>query len=236
MSNYYDSLNSAVDRASGYGRYGDTTLMHVNPDEVEGLGAFLGRPLTQNPVTGYPEAYWWDDLFSEDWFSQENLPWLGAGAGAVAGLALGGDFKDIAAGFGLGYMGGAGARGILGSGGTPDGEGEQKSNWARITDWIDENPGKSSALGLGALSLFGFGQVEEPKRMKPPRTWEKAYGVSPSWKTPASKRGASKRGASKRGSGLRDRRDRHGRRVSARSSRGIADPYEEERRRNRFYV
>ena len=37
------------------GRMGDTTLVHMNPQEVQGLSS-LGQ-LTYNPVTGLPEAF-----------------------------------------------------------------------------------------------------------------------------------------------------------------------------------
>lgn len=41
-----------------YGRNGDTTLMHINPAELEGLQQLLG-PVTENPDTGMPEAFAW---------------------------------------------------------------------------------------------------------------------------------------------------------------------------------
>ena len=48
---YRDMANEVANR----GRYGDTTLMHVNPAEVQGLASLV--PLTVNPDTGYPEAF-----------------------------------------------------------------------------------------------------------------------------------------------------------------------------------
>lgn len=39
------------------GRNGDSMLMHVNPQEVEGLSALLGAQPTTNPETGLPEAF-----------------------------------------------------------------------------------------------------------------------------------------------------------------------------------
>ena len=44
-----------ADTVASRGRYGDTTLIHVNPIEVEGLASLM--PLTRNPDTGYPEAF-----------------------------------------------------------------------------------------------------------------------------------------------------------------------------------
>jgi hypothetical protein len=45
---------------AAYGRYGDNTMVHMNNDEVAGLASLaksMGRELTTNPVTGYPEAF-----------------------------------------------------------------------------------------------------------------------------------------------------------------------------------
>ena len=42
------------------GRYGDTTLMHMRPDEVQQLTAISranGGDITINPDTGMPEAF-----------------------------------------------------------------------------------------------------------------------------------------------------------------------------------
>tara|TARA_R100001594_G_scaffold50548_2_gene83760 strand:+ start:2370 stop:3080 length:711 start_codon:yes stop_codon:yes gene_type:complete len=45
------------------GRMGDNTLVHMNPQEVEGLAA-LGK-LTYNPVTGLPEAFNFSEVIEE---------------------------------------------------------------------------------------------------------------------------------------------------------------------------
>jgi hypothetical protein len=47
----------AAQSLSQFGRGGDTTLMHVQPKEMAGIATLLGRPLTQNPNTGLPEAF-----------------------------------------------------------------------------------------------------------------------------------------------------------------------------------
>ena len=62
-----------ADQVASRGRYGDTTLMHVNPAEVQGLASLT--QLTINPDTGYPEAF---------------LPLLAPFLGTLAGTALGG--------------------------------------------------------------------------------------------------------------------------------------------------
>ena len=48
-------ISRKADEVASYGRYGDTTLVHMTPSEVSGL-ASLGE-LTINPETGLPEAF-----------------------------------------------------------------------------------------------------------------------------------------------------------------------------------
>tara|TARA_R100001463_G_scaffold100422_8_gene154952 strand:- start:1241 stop:3985 length:2745 start_codon:yes stop_codon:yes gene_type:complete len=66
------SYKNMADEVASRGRYGDTTLMHVNPIEVQGLASLT--PLTVNPDTGYPEAF---------------LPLLAPIAGSLLGTAIG---------------------------------------------------------------------------------------------------------------------------------------------------
>ena len=79
-----------ADQVASRGRYGDTTLMHVNPAEVQGLASLT--QLTINPDTGYPEAF---------------LPLLAPFLGTLAGTALGG--AAGATGLGLTAAGAAGS-------------------------------------------------------------------------------------------------------------------------------
>jgi len=69
--NYNKPYKNMADQVASRGRYGDTTLMHVNPAEVEGLASLT--PLTVNPDTGYPEAF---------------LPFLAPILGSLGGTAL----------------------------------------------------------------------------------------------------------------------------------------------------
>ena len=48
---------SMADVVAGKGRYGDSTLIHVNPREVQGLEQQYPGMITTNPHTGYPEAF-----------------------------------------------------------------------------------------------------------------------------------------------------------------------------------
>ena len=76
------SLMEAAEAVRQQGRFGDSVLMHVNPDEAKALAAGSGGYLTTNPNTGLPEA-----------FLPALLPVLGglggtalATSGALAGL------------------------------------------------------------------------------------------------------------------------------------------------------
>jgi len=92
------------------GRYGDTMLMHVNPQEVAGLASLI--PLTVNPETGQPEAFIGAILGSL--LGGAFLPglaggtWLTAAGGAALGSGLGtwaetGDLEKGIASAVLGY-------------------------------------------------------------------------------------------------------------------------------------
>jgi len=87
------------------GRYGDTELLHVRPDELAGLSS-MGQ-LTVNPETGLPEAFNFRSL----------LPAVGAIAGTVLlgpglGTAFGGSAFGAAAGAGVGAGVGSFAGGL----------------------------------------------------------------------------------------------------------------------------
>lgn len=83
---------------AGLGRYGDSTLVHMQPEEVAGLQALAksqGTTLTINPETGLPEA------FSLGGFFKSLLPvFVGAATGG-AGLPL---YAGIAAGAATGAL------------------------------------------------------------------------------------------------------------------------------------
>jgi len=104
-----DAKKQAQELAS-MGRYGDTMLMHVNPQEVAGLASLI--PLTVNPETGQPEAFIGAILGSL--LGGAFLPglaggtWLTAAGGAALGSGLGtwaetGDLEKGVASAILGY-------------------------------------------------------------------------------------------------------------------------------------
>ena len=55
-----NKIQSQVKNIASRGRYGDTTLVHMNPTEVAGL-AQMGA-MTINPQTGLAEAFGFKDL------------------------------------------------------------------------------------------------------------------------------------------------------------------------------
>jgi len=104
------SLVEAAEAVRQKGRFGDTVLMHVNPEEAKALAHGSGGYLTTNPDTGLPEA-----------FLPALLPILGglggtalATSGALTGLGAAGAFLSAnpflagAIGSGLGKFIGTG--------------------------------------------------------------------------------------------------------------------------------
>lgn len=79
------------------GRFGDTTLVHMSPDEVQGIEQLAGMPTTTNPDTGLPEMFSFRKLLGKT--GRRILPAVGSAAGfimsggnpyaAAAGSALG---------------------------------------------------------------------------------------------------------------------------------------------------
>jgi len=102
-------IKQQTQNVANQGRYGDSMLMHVNPQEVKGLASAL--PLTVNPQTGQPEA-----------FLPFLAPLIGSAlgtslltAGGLAGLSMS---PALAAGLGAGLAtyaesGGSGSKALL---------------------------------------------------------------------------------------------------------------------------
>jgi hypothetical protein len=105
------------------GRYGDTTLMHMRPDEVNQLTAISranGGDITINPDTGMPEAFLGNfisalaptaaGIAAGAFFPPAYAPYLAAGAGGLTAYAQG---KRDPLGIAMGALGGYGG-GTLG--------------------------------------------------------------------------------------------------------------------------
>lgn len=70
-------IASLAKQVANKGRGGDSTLLHIQPEELAGIAALLGDNLTINPETGLPEAFSLKKLLGA----------IGLGA-AAAGLAV----------------------------------------------------------------------------------------------------------------------------------------------------
>jgi hypothetical protein len=79
------------------GRFGDTTLVHMSPDEVQGIEQLAGMPTTTNPDTGLPEMFSFRKMLGKT--GRRILPTLGSAAGFVLS---GGNPYAAAAGSALG--------------------------------------------------------------------------------------------------------------------------------------
>ena len=186
------SLHNLAQHMAGYGRNGDSMLMHVTPDEVHGLQRLAmahGGSLTINPHTGLPEA----NIFSQAWkaikpiaaplagaaltyFSGGALSPLTAGliTGGVGTLATGSLQKGLMAG--LGAYGGASLTGGLmdfGSAST-----DAASQAAAKNAYASVIPGAGGALpDVNALEAARFaaeqGAAAGPASMTP---YEKLTG------------------------------------------------------------
>ena len=90
-------MNRTAQGIASKGRFGDTTLVHMSPDEVQGIEQLAGMPTTTNPDTGLPEMFSFRKLLGKT--GRRILPAVGSAAGfimsggnpyaAAAGSALG---------------------------------------------------------------------------------------------------------------------------------------------------
>jgi len=125
---------------SAKGRYGDTELLHVRPDELAGL-ASVGQ-LTINPDTGLPEAFSFKSL----------LPTIGAIAGAALAPFTGG----ASLGLTTGLMAGGGA--FLG--GLAAGQGVGQAALGGLVSGVTAGFMAGAPTGIDAVGGAGAGFSE----------------------------------------------------------------------------
>ena len=128
-------LSDEAQEIASKGRYGDTMLMHVTPDEVRGLSSARGG-VTINPDTGLPEAFPWLPIA------------IGAGIGGIGSAVTGGDPLKGAA---FGALGGAMPAALGGLAGVAGGGVLSAWNWLGP---IGQGMLAGGAMG-GIRSLFG---------------------------------------------------------------------------------
>ena len=156
------------------GRYGDTTLMHMRPDEVQQLTAISranGGDITINPKTGMPEAFL-GDFFSAlaptaagiaagAFFPPAYAPYLAAGAGGLTAYAQGKrDPLGIAMGALGGYGGGNIGQGLVAQGApaVPAGSAESSFMPTDTAQGINMSTGQvvgGNAVTPGATTVAG---------------------------------------------------------------------------------
>ena len=169
MQNAYP-LGAEAQDMQGYGRNGDTMLMHVSPEEVSGLQALAqanGTSLTINPHTGMPEAFSLKKL----------LPTIAGIAGSFIGIppmitaALVGGAMGVASGSlkkglmaGLQAYGGASLGSALGAGagtgisaGGGTGVGAAEGLATNVPVALNAAPGAVSGLVPTATSMGNIG-------------------------------------------------------------------------------
>jgi hypothetical protein len=165
------SLELAAQHLASRGRKGDTSLVHMAPQEVAGLQALAkahGGSLTLNPDTGLPEANFLRNLLPTligaglSVASGGTLtPLMAAGiTGAGYGVATGSLQKGLMAG--LGAYGGAGlaggltaAAGTVGAGAGAAGASEMAATQAGLQQNALTSAGlpSSAAAGTGSMSF-----------------------------------------------------------------------------------
>ena len=169
-------LSPVADELASRGRYGDSMLLHVRPDELQGL-ASLGT-LTINPDTGLPEAFSFKSL----------LPAVGAIAGSVLlgpvfggivgpafGVGIGAGLGSFAGGLAAGQGVGQAALGGLMSGATA-------GFMQGLAPTGTPVPGGGEATaGLPSTAGTEFGSIGAGVPLAPPTTAASAGMVDPSF-------------------------------------------------------
>lgn len=166
---------------AAYGRYGDSTLVHMTPGEVAGLQALAkanGTSLTINPHTGLPEAFNLKSLLPTI-AGVALAPFVGP---LAAGLIVGGA-HGVATGFenplqsltaGLGAYGGAGIGGALSSAGTAAAAAPQASTamsyapMEAAANMTMMPPAMQPPVDTAASSFFGGNQLANVANLPPP--------------------------------------------------------------------
>ena len=207
------NTSAVAQNLASRGRNGDTTLVHMTPDEVQGLQALAmaqGGSLTINPETGLPEASFLSDTFKAiaptligaglTYFSGGAInPYMAAG---IVGVGEGVRKDDIGAGLmaGLGAYGGAGmVKGLAGMGAAQVGQvptaGVDTKALSELGGGMVSNTataGGTNALGIaqGGVdpSLMGgniVGSASTPGAGTTGSLFNSNYGAAPTSVTPA---------------------------------------------------
>ena len=164
------TVNQAQGIAS-LGRGGDSTLVHMQPQEVAGLQQMAqanGTSLTTNPMTGYPEAFRLGNMFraalpiAAGYFMGPAGAQMGMGASIGAGAATGAGIaavsgEDVLAG---GLSGGLGGYSGFGMSGAFTGVGDAMSATGAATSDMGKQVAAEAAYG-GSLGGMQTGMANQ---------------------------------------------------------------------------
>lgn len=101
-------LRGLANKVADKGRYGDTELVHMNPEEIAVLEEMTGQKMTVNPDTGQPEAFSLWKLLAGIGLAAAAIPTGGLSLIGAAGLA---------GGLGAGLTGALGSLALTGGAG-----------------------------------------------------------------------------------------------------------------------
>ena len=189
------------------GRYGDSMLVHMAPEEVAGLASLTRNGVTINPDTGLPEMFSLRNILPTIIGIGANLiPGVAPlGAAAISGLATGllseGTTSEkigrgLLAGVGSwgmgkigGMLGGAGAKAAGGLPGIPPEFGAQLlTPTGDIVPWQQLPPQAHKLLGQAGISSANYMQAMDPIKasLVPPSPDLRLFGTgAPSYDIPA---------------------------------------------------
>ena len=109
-------MQQGIEQIAAQGQGNDSMLMHVTPGEVAGLDAIAasrGMPPQRNPVTGLPQAGWFETLapMAVSMIPGVGLPTAAALSGGLAYARTGSLEQGLLAGLGT-YAGGKAMQGL----------------------------------------------------------------------------------------------------------------------------
>jgi len=164
-------MNQTAQNLASQGRYGDTTLVHMSPQEVRGLQTLArnnGTTMTINPHTGLPEAFSLGRLLpmlAGFALGPAGLGMSAMKAGLVAGglgtLATGSLREGI--GIGLGAAGGAGLAGSMSNLAAP--AAGLPANAVAGSPGIMGGAGSGITIPTNAINTAAPGQLVNPAYM-----------------------------------------------------------------------
>lgn len=168
-------MNQTAQNLASYGRNGDSTLVHMSPQEVSGLQALArnhGTTMTINPHTGLPEAFSLGRLLPM--IAGFALGPAGLGMSAMnAGLAVGalgtaatGSLKEGLM-MGLGAAGGAGLAGSMSNlaPGAVPGAAPLPADALAGAPGVMQGAGTGITVPTNAINAAGPGQLVNPAYM-----------------------------------------------------------------------